>query len=187
MTVRAALRKVLGKYLQIRPSAVNISYSESGKPFLEKQSGLGAFHFNVSHAGDVALIAVGHRLQVGVDIERVRERKSRELVLGDFFSPAEQAWIRSQPNGRRTQAFIRAWTRREAAAKAAGIGLVKAFAMISMPASPYSPLGFSVLLSSASTSGRRLWIRDFDPVAGYAGALCVEKKNANPLCFRFAW
>jgi 4'-phosphopantetheinyl transferase len=187
MTVRAALREVLGEYLQIHPSAINISNTESGKPFLEKQPGPDAFDFNVSHAGDVALIAVGRCLQVGVDIERVRETKSRELVLEDFFSPAEQAWVRAQPNGTKTEAFIRAWTRREAAAKATGIGLLKAFAMMSMPAPPYSPLGFSVLLSSALTSGRRLWIRDLNPVPGYAGALCVEKKNANPLCLRFAW
>ena len=191
IAVRAALRAILGRYFEISPSSINIAYSGSGKPFWENQPERGdALHFNVSHAGDFALIAVSRGSRVGIDVERMRERKSWDDILEDFFSPVEQEWVHSCPREGQTKAFFQLWTRREAASKAVGTGLMKGFSLFSLPPAPLSPSGFPLRLpASAEEAGReqQWWMRDISPLPGHAGALCVEKRNPRPACWRFAW
>lgn len=191
IAVRAALRAILGRYFETPPSSISIAYSKSGKPFCENQAGdRGALHFNVSHAGDVAVIAVSRGLRVGIDVERMREMKSRDDILESFFSAEERAWVHSCPEEAQMDAFFRVWTRREAASKAVGTGLLKAFTLFSVPAAPLSSTGFSLRLPiSAEETGReqQWWMRDLDPLPDHAGALCVEKKSPAPSCWRFAW
>src|SRR5688572_20859640 len=78
--------------------------------------------FNLSHAGERALIAVSLGREVGVDIEEVRPIES--LTLADrFFAPAEFRAIEALSPAARTDAFFRCWTRKEAFIKAHGAGL----------------------------------------------------------------
>jgi len=177
---RASLRRVLARYLREDPRALSIRAGMSGKPRLD---GAGAaLQFNVSHAGDLALIAVTRGLQVGIDIERVREVADREAILEGFFSEQETAWLRSRPDDEQTRAFFLLWTRREAAAKALGIGLFDCFARFTLPVSDHAPTGFRVGLPDAPGGpARAWWMRDLLPSPECAGAVCVEKDNAKPL------
>jgi 4'-phosphopantetheinyl transferase len=189
LSVRAALRKILGTYLEMPPSEISISYSSAGKPLLaDAGHGLPAIHFNVSHAADIALVVVSRGLRVGVDIERVRDVRTRDGILEDFFSPAERALAGS--NADSNAGFFLAWTRREAASKAVGMGLMKSFLCFSLPAAGHSPRGFPLTLpESAEGQGpsEQWWLRDLDPAAGHAGALCVERENPEPAFWMFAW
>jgi 4'-phosphopantetheinyl transferase len=188
IAARAALREILGSYLRTPPSSLSIACSGSGKPFLENQPQVHPLHFNVSHAGDLALVAVSCGLQVGIDIERFRELKAANDILRDFFGPPEQALVQSHPQAEQAEAFFRVWTRREAAAKAVGMGLMRSFLGFSLPAAPLSPHGFSCMLPASewqTAAQQQWWVRDFSPADGYAGALCVEKKNAEPVFWRF--
>jgi 4'-phosphopantetheinyl transferase len=79
-----------------------------GKPSLSVSSGI---EFNLSHAGDWALVAVTTGYPVGVDIERAREGVDLAALLrrlGETDLPENQ------------DELLRAWTRREAKSKAAG-------------------------------------------------------------------
>ena len=47
-----------------------IKYTSSGKPYLENGP-----RFNISHSGEFAVLAIHHTREVGVDIERIDEKK----------------------------------------------------------------------------------------------------------------
>jgi 4'-phosphopantetheinyl transferase len=189
LSVRGALRRILGTYLKAPPSGISIAYSSSGKPLLDDHRGRRqTLHFNVSHAADIALVAVSHGLRVGVDVERVREVQARDEILSDFFSPAEQSLAVSPAHS--NAAFFQVWTRREAASKAVGMGLMESFLCFSLPAAQHSPRGFRLTLPDSAKSRETFqdwWVRDLDPVAGHAGALCVEEENPEPAFWRFSW
>jgi len=91
---RWALRGVLGRYLEREPARIELRCSERGKPALATAEE--PLRFNLSHSGDVALIAVAHDREVGIDVQRTGAR------------PAE---------------FYAEWARREAIAKCHGVGL----------------------------------------------------------------
>src|ERR1700683_4663593 len=73
---RGALRMILGKYTHTAPESVRFDYGRHGKAQL---AGLGSsnlrggdLRFNVSHSGEVALIAAILGREVGVDVEVMR-------------------------------------------------------------------------------------------------------------------
>jgi len=70
--------------------------------------------FNLSHSGDVTLIAVARDSEVGVDVERIRPVIEMRTIA--------RRWLgRDDIAGE--QEFFRAWTRHEAMVKALGVGL----------------------------------------------------------------
>ncbi|HEX3240359.1 MAG TPA: 4'-phosphopantetheinyl transferase superfamily protein [Solirubrobacterales bacterium] len=118
-TSRWALREVLGRYLGQAPGAVALALGEHGKPELAgERPGL---EFNLSHSGDLALVAVAGAA-VGVDVERIDPDR-------DFLSLAKRALdgeaveaIASSPEELRAAAFYAAWTAHEARLKCGGGG-----------------------------------------------------------------
>ena len=95
------------------PSDVEFTAGPHGKPEI-----LGsALRFNLSHSGDLAVIALTRDAEVGIDVERTSRRSSaieRTLTEGE----------RASLNGgdRHTQ-LLQIWCRKEALAKAGGGGL----------------------------------------------------------------
>lgn len=72
--------------------------------------------FNLSHAGPQALIAVGGQQAIGVDIELLERKMSREVY--DAVISAEEHQDRADAGDR-----LRLWVRKEAVLKALGLGL----------------------------------------------------------------
>jgi 4'-phosphopantetheinyl transferase len=93
LAARWALRTVLAGYLGTAPGEVGLRIGLHGKPELAPS---GPLRFNLSHSGELALIAVVRERDVGVDLERI---------------------------GTRPAGFYREWVRREAVAKCRGTGL----------------------------------------------------------------
>jgi len=112
----AALRAVLGHCLNIEPLQVRFRVGPNGKPALADTAE--DVRFNLSHAGDYALIAVTLGRDVGVDIEQVRPIDVATLAKR-FFSPLEARKLLALPH----EAFFRCWTRKESYIKALGTGL----------------------------------------------------------------
>jgi 4'-phosphopantetheinyl transferase len=105
---RSALRLILGGYAGEQAAKLCFTYGEHGKPALPAFPEL---NFNLSHAGDWAMIAVTRSVPVGVDIERIRPGiEMADLLerLGEDNLPAA------------TQELYQRWTSREARSKAAG-------------------------------------------------------------------
>lgn len=117
---RALLRIILAGYLASDPGDLTFRYSKTGKPSLNSAENL---EFNVSHSGEVALLAFTRGRQVGVDVEHVRENFDHEAIAGRFFSRQEQQQLAELAPAERYRGFFRCWTRKEAYIKAEGTGL----------------------------------------------------------------
>ncbi|WP_148667852.1 4'-phosphopantetheinyl transferase family protein, partial [Mizugakiibacter sediminis] len=83
----------------------------------------GAPAFNLSHAGGLALLAVGRVRALGIDVEAVRPLPDAELLARRCFTPAECLTIAATAPQRRALAVMTCWTRKEALLKATGDGL----------------------------------------------------------------
>ncbi|MDQ6812000.1 MAG: 4-phosphopantetheinyl transferase, partial [Actinomycetota bacterium] len=81
-----ALRDVLAAYLETSPEAIRIVDGAHGKPELAGRE----LHFNLSHSGDVGLVAVSRERPVGVDVERIDGRRD-VLALAERALGAEGA------------------------------------------------------------------------------------------------
>src|SRR6185436_5816324 len=68
VTAHAWVRVVLGRCLDCRPETVRFETGPRGKPHLADTAV--DLRFNLSHAGERALLAVTRGLEVGVDIEQ---------------------------------------------------------------------------------------------------------------------
>src|SRR5262245_40106295 len=63
---RGLVRVLLGRYLQIAPDRVRFDYTRFGKPHLAAGVEPRALQFNVSHSGELLLIAVAAGRALGV-------------------------------------------------------------------------------------------------------------------------
>ncbi|MER7848012.1 4'-phosphopantetheinyl transferase superfamily protein [Kitasatospora sp. NPDC096077] len=81
-------------------------------------------HFNLSHSGELALLAVAPR-PVGVDVELVRSGRDVDRLSRRFFPAPERELVAR--GGR--PAFARLWTRKEACVKAVGGRLAEGLAL----------------------------------------------------------
>lgn len=128
---RAALRDVLGAALGMAPQDVSIVVDEAGRPSLDPAH-RASLDFNVSHAGDHALIAWASA-RVGVDIESCSRTADWRGLAAEVCAPAEAAYLESLPLAARAGAFMRVWSAKEALLKALGTGIVgglRAFAVV---------------------------------------------------------
>jgi 4'-phosphopantetheinyl transferase len=116
VVARAGLRILLAERLGTAPGALVFDYGEHGKPELEGAD----LRFNIAHAGDVALIALAERRDVGIDVERT-DRVSRAVERA--LTAAERAALEGLAGEARHLALLRTWCRKEALAKAGGRGL----------------------------------------------------------------
>ena len=116
---RGRLRQVLSSYTAVAAETLQFVYGASGKPQLSGISG--APHFNLSHTGTLAALAVTANHPLGIDIEA--ERPLKEDIARRFFSESEVAALAAHPPDARIAAFYRCWTRKEAFIKATGDGL----------------------------------------------------------------
>ena len=166
---RAALRAVLARYLEVEPEAVALGRTPEGRPTLLGAQA-GALAFSVSRSAGLALCAVTSGRAVGVDVERIMRGVAGDVTHDGVLSPAEIAALRTLAPEARDRAFFAVWTRKEAYAKARGLGLALPFDGFSVSTDPAAP----ALVAAADDDPARWTLRDVEAGAGYAGALAVE-------------
>jgi 4'-phosphopantetheinyl transferase len=148
------LRRVLAAYTGIAPRSLQFDHGPHGKPVLAGPTMPSSVHFNLSHAGELAVVAVAQQM-VGVDIEVVREIQNYEQIAKRFFTEREHAAILAFPDYQRSKAFLHCWTHKEAFLKAIGAGL-------SMP------------LNSFDHHDSAQWkLLHFEPLQGFTGAVAA--------------
>jgi 4'-phosphopantetheinyl transferase len=120
---RAATRVILGDLLGLRPDVVRLEIDAQGKPHLAEGQNPRRFRFNLSHSGDVALLAVGVDQEVGIDVEQIRSITALDGLLARCLAPRERDDVAACPAEQRVQRFLRYWTHKEAYLKTYGHGL----------------------------------------------------------------
>jgi phosphopantetheinyl transferase len=122
---RGILRMILAGYTGVPPSQLTFSYGQSGKPAFE-----GCFfdtRFSMSHSGELAVYAVSHRRDVGVDLEHLRQRPLEiSRIAGSFFSESQIAALNDTAADHQEEMFLHLWTQLEARGKARGTGIGEA-------------------------------------------------------------
>lgn len=114
------LRQLLSKHTGEPPETLQIEKAEFGKPFLLE---FPQVSFNISHSGDVLVIAVSLRCQLGVDIECYKQRSTWEGLVKKCFAQEEIDYWYSLDTTERNADFYRIWVRKEAFVKAVGKGI----------------------------------------------------------------
>ena len=165
---RAALRGILASELEIEPAEVRLRLGEHGRPGLDPTTHPGGLDFNLSHSGELALIAVADGLRLGIDVEKPRGRDPLR-VANRYFSPTEVNAIRAA--GDSADEFLRYWTAKEALAKGLGLGLQAPWGELEVAAGDDGAL---------SLVGRGDWrlIELTGLPGGYRGALALRGAEA---------
>lgn len=170
IAVRGILREILGGYLGIEPGNVRIATGKHGKPFVEQNCG--DLRFNLSHAGDIFVLAVAAGLEVGIDIETIEPDKPLNDMARIAFSRREQEELFSLPSHHlKTAAFYRCWVRKEACMKACGRGF-------SLPSNSFEiPLLHEEAALLNICCNQTCWhVLDIDVPHRYCAALAVETR-----------
>jgi 4'-phosphopantetheinyl transferase len=174
------LRRLLGRYLDVDPTQVKLDYTHYGKPYLAGGQRTPPLEFNLSHSGDLVLIAVGVGNPVGVDVEVVRPLPDLDQVAERFFSYAEYQELQSLTGEEKAAAFYRCWTRKEAVIKACGEGLsipLDRFQVSLLPGKPARML--------QSPDSRPWLLVDLAPASGYTAAAAVPTAELRVSCFSY--
>jgi len=124
VAVRGTLRHLLGRYLRRAPDGIRFIYGPYGKPSVASSDEL---QFSQTHSDDRVAYAFAHGCALGIDLERLRAIPDMEKIASRMFCAAERAEIRQLPVHERERAFFSCWTRKEAYAKAEGLGLLAGF------------------------------------------------------------
>jgi 4'-phosphopantetheinyl transferase len=164
---RAALRCVLGSRLRVAPREVVLDAGEMGKPFVP-----GGPAFNLSHSGELALIAVaGGAGAIGVDLERIRRDRPVAQLARRFFSPAECRALEALHGEELSAAFYWCWTAKEAYLKALGVGLTRPLDSFDVSVDLSSPP--RLLCDRGDTGAGRWTLRRLHVADGYAATLAI--------------
>lgn len=120
LAAHAALRRLLADRTGTSPAALRLATGAHGKPFLEAPAHCS---FNLSHSGDLALVALAPDGEIGVDVELLRPVPDATALAERHYTPAEREALAGTATAGRDLAFLIGWTRKEACLKAIGSGL----------------------------------------------------------------
>lgn len=157
---RTVLRRVLARYLHLRPEAISISIDSNGKPSLAPPQQ--QLYFSIAHSRNQLMIAFA-RPPVGLDLETPRPVKNCLKIAQRLFQPEEIRRLESFAEHHQQQYFYHLWTAYEAAQKMHGEGLFGK-------------------RTSASYSGK------FMLDDGTIGAVCIDERFSAPVevrCFEY--
>lgn len=180
---RSALRHVLSDLVNLPPEAIAFDYASFGKPQLTQSSEQAKVWFNLSHAGDLALIAIDRIGEIGIDIEQFPNPRLDFLEIAPLvLSQAERRQLAGFDDDFET-VLCRIWTCKEAYVKALGVGLSVPLADIE---TDIAQSGIPVVRSSQhEDDASRIWTSC--PLVlerGYVGTLVHRGQPDRPVRYR---
>jgi 4'-phosphopantetheinyl transferase len=182
VTARASLRSILGGYLDSDASQIGLRQTPWGRPELDpavhRQEARCALDFNLTHSGNLALLAVTSGRKIGIDLEQIRPQVVEDALLPHVCSASELSLLLSLQGEERVAAFFRCWTRKESYLKARGEGLILALTSVSVSlGKDETPVLRSVAGDPDEVS--RWSLVDLSPEPGFAACLAVSASTAD--------
>ncbi len=121
------IRKNISKLCGIAPENVSIEIKPGGKPYVDGMD----IEFNISHSGDLAVLAMG-KSQVGIDVEvmrsvnlRLAKRVFDKVELEYLFGRVPEDYdFNKEPDSSMRFRFYQLLTAKEAYSKYTGEGLI---------------------------------------------------------------
>lgn len=167
---RGILRLLLSAYVGIRPKDVKFYYGVNGKPFLNMTSNI---NFNLSHSGQLLVLAFTRNKMIGVDIEHI-ESIDIQNIATNFFSQMEYKMFESINELERLISFFKWWTRKESYIKAIGKGITQCLKEFDVTVLPdHEPKILNIRNDSMEADSWSLHDILIDP--NYSCTVCIEK------------
>ena len=174
MRTRAGLRWLLGLYLDRHPTEVVFETGAHGKPRLAGTTDGSGLSFNVSHCGDLAMLAFAFDRRLGVDVEAMRPQRDLSTLAERVLAAEELAAWRRLDERKRVESFYRWWVCKEAFGKAVGLGIQVGFK--SCVVEPDQPKLLRLPAEHGAPSGWQLIMLDMGSL--YAAAVCYQGASA---------
>jgi 4'-phosphopantetheinyl transferase len=185
VVAHAALRRILGAYLERQPESLLFTSGANGKPSLAGQdAGRRRLEFNLSHSADLALVAVAWDRPVGVDLEEWKLDMEHLALAERFFSPAEREALRALTASKDdlVRGFFAAWSRKEAYLKASGLGVTRGLHHFDVTLAPHEPA--RLVADRRDMDALERWrMVALSPAPQYSGALVVAAPLDEVLLF----
>ena len=161
------VRPLLSDALQCPPGSLPMSRDAGGRPRL----GAPYRHMDIgwSHSGEVLVLALGESVELGVDVERVRDRPRLAEIAARFFHPDETSRLQALPQDLMAEAFVRLWCAKEAVLKAHGQGI--SFGLHKLVFAPVGGLLHMTPCDPALGAPGDWGLHEWAPVEGYRAAL----------------
>jgi 4'-phosphopantetheinyl transferase len=169
IVTHAALRTLLARYTGASSCNIQFFIGPQGKPALPTGD---MISFNLSHSGELTVIAISSPAQLGVDIERLRPIRDAREIARFYFTPGEEAALAAVPQEHMNKAFMTVWTRKEAFVKALGGGLSIDLQRFEVSIATEHPALLRARDSTVSTSSWSLV--HLEPAHGYVGAVATD-------------
>lgn len=165
LRARAGPRQLLGAWRGCSASAVVLENGTYGKPFCP-----GGPQFNLSHSGDLIVLALHPRYRVGVDVEQIRSGLNWQPIAERVLSKSQQDLLKRLPAASQSIAFLAAWCALEAELKAMGSGFS----------------GLKQSRSASSDPGQDPGLRwELKLPQGYTGVTVVLPESMSPQAMHF--
>jgi len=119
---RGTLRRLISFYTGLDARRIGFRVGPQGKPSLKEEHASG-LRFNVSHSGEIALLAFCRNQEIGIDVELKRADVDFLSLAEMSFSKDERTALLSCAPTDRANLFYELWTCKEACIKADGRGL----------------------------------------------------------------
>jgi 4'-phosphopantetheinyl transferase len=177
VAAHSALRQLLGWRLGSEPGALAIMVDHHGKPTLRDHP----LVFNLSHSGGWALIALAPDGLIGIDLELGERLGEVDRLAERLFDTTDLAAFRALPQAMQARAFLTAWTRKEAALKALGLGLPGGMEHVQVAEHPLRLRGDHTRLPGLAS----LHLHDLPAIGGGAAALCQGPRRRAVVCRRW--
>jgi 4'-phosphopantetheinyl transferase len=157
-----AARIIVGRYLDAPPERIRWRHGPFGKPELARP--WAGVQVNLSHSGDLALLALVDGRAVGVDVQVPRPAPGAVRMAARYFPAAESRFVAAGGPGEQADRFARLWVRKEACVKAAGVRLVQGL-----------PVRVNACADSAvvTCASNRYLVRDLAVPPGHRAAVAV--------------
>ena len=178
ITAKFLLRTLLGNYLGEKPEEITFGYSEFGKPSYFNDDKL---DFNVSHSANRIILGFSKGMDIGVDIEKVKNDFDTLELAENFFSKEEIRILLAFDEADRHMAFFRCWTRKESFIKAVGQGF--SYPLDSFAVSMDDDFRAEFLKIDKIPAQENNWkLHSFVPAEGYIAAIST---NGQPDTIQF--
>jgi 4'-phosphopantetheinyl transferase len=169
---RSLLKILLGIYTGVEPDKLELQTRKAGKPYLPNID----LQFSKTASGSFGLIAITLEINVGVDIEKIKKLDEAAQLIKSAFSNSEHLAFQKMPPSKRSRAFFRGWTRKEAIVKALGTGLGIAPDQFTVSLDPSPAYEFNIPGIPAELPAN--WtLRSWSPAADYQAAIAIRSSN----------
>ena len=149
---RLFVRAALAAHTRVEPAQIDIIADGSGAPRLAD----GSLVFSIAHTAELVVLAVAAGQLVGVDVELIRPSRDLADLWDTVLAPRERS-LTPLDQVDRSALVLRTWVRKEAVAKALGLGLELPFADFSIDDDG------TVCGPPPAMPSRPLVVRDLDP------------------------